>query len=64
MMMPVRTTCAAPVYKSRGISVKGKISCNSPIGAALMGKKAGDIVDVKAPAGAFQIKIESVTTPA
>ena len=43
---------------------EGKISCNSPIGAALMCKKAGDIVDVKAPAGAFQIKIESVTTPA
>ena len=42
---------------------QGKISCNSPIGAALMGKKEGDIVEVKAPAGAFQIKIESVSTP-
>ena len=42
---------------------EGKISCNSPIGSALMGKKAGDIVDVKAPAGSFQLKIENVSTP-
>ena len=26
-------------------------------------RKIGDIVEVKAPAGAFQIKIESVSTP-
>lgn len=43
---------------------EGKISCNSPIGAALMGRKAGDIVEVKAPAGAFSIRIESVISPA
>lgn len=41
----------------------GKISCNSPIGAALMGRKAGETVDVKAPAGTFKIRIESVTAP-
>lgn len=43
---------------------EGKISCNSPIGAALMGRKAGDIVEVKAPAGAFSIRIESIISPA
>lgn len=43
---------------------EGKISCNSPIGAALMGRKAGDIVEVKAPAGTFSIRIESVISPA
>lgn len=39
---------------------EGKISFKSPIGAALMGKKAGDVVDVAAPAGTFQIRIESI----
>lgn len=43
---------------------EGKISCNSPIGAALMGRKAGDIVEVKAPAGAFSIRIENIISPA
>lgn len=42
---------------------KGKLSCNSPIGLALMGKKAGDIVEVDAPAGKFQIRIESILPP-
>ena len=39
----------------------GKLSCNSPIGIALMGRKAGETVDVNAPAGKFQIRIDSVT---
>jgi len=42
---------------------EGKISCNSPIGVALMGKKAGNIVEVKAPAGTFKIRIENVVLP-
>ncbi len=40
---------------------EGKISCKSPIGMALMGKKIGDVVDVNAPSGTFQIRIENVT---
>lgn len=39
----------------------GKISCKSPIGIALMGRKAGDTVDVNAPSGTFRIRIESVS---
>ena len=39
---------------------KGKLSCNSPVAVALMGRKAGEIVDVDAPAGKFQIRIEKV----
>lgn len=39
---------------------EGKISCKSPIGMALMGKKIGDVVDVNAPSGIFQLRIESV----
>ena len=38
----------------------GKISCRSPLGAALMGKKVGEIADVPAPAGTFQIRIENI----
>lgn len=39
---------------------EGKISCKSPIGMALMGKKVGDVVDVNAPSGIFQLRIENV----
>ncbi len=39
----------------------GKISLNSPIGTALMGHCTGDVVEVKAPSGSFQIRIESIT---
>ncbi len=35
----------------------GKLSVNSPIAQALLGKKEGDSVEVKAPAGVIQIKL-------
>ena len=34
-----------------------KISNESPIGVALLGKKAKDVVDVQAPAGVLKFKI-------
>jgi len=37
-----------------------KISAASPVGSALMGKKAGDVVDIKAPAGILQYEILSI----
>ncbi len=37
-----------------------KISHESPLGKALMGKKAGDIVDVEAPAGKIIYKIKTI----
>lgn len=40
---------------------EGKISLKSPIGHALMGHKAGEVVEVKAPASTFKIRIDSVT---
>lgn len=40
---------------------EGKISLKSPIGEALMGRKAGDVVEVNVPAGKLQLRIESVT---
>ena len=39
----------------------GKISLKSPIGAALMGKKVGEIVEVQVPAGTLRLRIESIT---
>jgi transcription elongation factor GreA len=37
--------------------VNGRISNESPIGRALLGKKTGDVVTVQAPAGSLQLKI-------
>jgi len=37
----------------------GMISASSPLGQAVLGKKAGDIVEVIAPAGKYKIKIVS-----
>lgn len=38
-----------------------KISSDSPIGAALLGKKVGQTVSVDAPAGNIKLKIEEIT---
>ena len=40
---------------------EGKMSIKSPIAQALAGKKAGDVVNVKVPAGTLQLRIESIT---
>ena len=38
----------------------GKISLKSPIGAALMGKKAGEIAEVQVPSGTLRLRIENI----
>lgn len=38
-------------------SLQGKISNESPVGHALMGKKVGDVVEVETPAGAITYKV-------
>ena len=38
----------------------GKISIKSPIAQALLGKKAGDVVEVSVPAGVQKLRIESI----
>ena len=35
----------------------GKISFNSPIGSALIGKKRGDLIDVSIPSGVMKLEI-------
>jgi transcription elongation factor GreA len=39
----------------------GKISLKSPIGAALMGRKVGEITEAHVPSGTLRLKIESIT---
>ncbi|MGM0739042.1 MAG: transcription elongation factor GreA [Bacteroidota bacterium] len=39
---------------------KGKISVDSPIGKALMGKEIGDVVKVKVPAGELELEIRNI----
>ncbi|AHF97023.1 transcription elongation factor GreA [Desulfurella acetivorans A63] len=40
---------------------EGKISVNSPIALALLGKEVGDIVTVKVPAGVKNFEIEDIS---
>lgn len=39
----------------------GRISLKSPIGAALMGKKVGEIAEARVPSGILRLRIESIT---
>ena len=40
---------------------QNRLSYESPVGKALLGKKVGDIVDVEAPAGTIQFKILDIS---
>ena len=39
----------------------GKISLKSPIGAALMGRKVGEIAEAQAPSGTLRLRIASIS---
>jgi transcription elongation factor GreA len=39
----------------------GKISVTSPIGKGLLGKKIGEVAEVKVPAGILKFKVENIT---
>lgn len=39
---------------------KGKISIDSPIGKALLGREVGETVEVKVPAGLLQLEIKKI----
>ena len=43
-------------------SLQGKISNESPVGQALMGKKVGDVVDVETPAGNIRYTVLKIGT--
>ena len=40
---------------------QNKISNESPVGAALIGKKKNDVVEVKVPAGTMKYKVLAIT---
>ncbi len=40
--------------------MEGKISNESPVGSALIGKRVGDVVDVNAPRGVIKITLKSI----
>ena len=39
----------------------GKISLKCPIGAALMGKKVGEVAEAQVPSGILRLRIENIT---
>lgn len=45
------------VSKDEADFAAGKISVDSPIGSALLGKEIGDIVDVNVPAGKLKLEV-------
>jgi len=40
---------------------QNRISISSPVGKALLGRKIGDIVNIKVPAGALRYKITGIS---
>ena len=40
---------------------EGKLSVKSPIGQALLGKRVGDTVEVRVPAGLLRLRIDSIS---
>lgn len=49
------------VAESEANLKEGKISVNTPIAQALLGKKVGETVNVKVPSGAFTFEILEIT---
>lgn len=48
------------VFPGDGDVEKGWVSADSPLGLALLGASAGDVVHVDAPAGPWSVTVESV----
>ena len=51
------------VGSSEANPLEGKISNNSPVGSALIGKKLGDVVSVQVPAGVREYKVLDIRIP-
>lgn len=48
------------VNKEEADFKKGKISIDSPIGKALLGKEVGDVITVEVPAGEMKLEIKKI----
>ena len=59
--LKVKSDSGAAEYEIVGMNEadpsNGKISANSPLGEALLGRKKGDTVEFKAPAGLMKFKV-------
>ncbi|MDD5085072.1 MAG: transcription elongation factor GreA [Candidatus Omnitrophica bacterium] len=55
-----RTVSYVLVSKEEADLAKGKISIDSPVGRALLGKKVGEVVAVTLPRGTIQYKITKI----
>lgn len=40
---------------------KGRILVTSPLGQGLLGKKIGEVADIQAPKGTFQLKVKAIS---
>lgn len=49
------------VSESEANLKEGKISVNTPVGKGLMGKKVGDIVEIKVPNGLMSFEIKEIS---
>ncbi len=49
------------VSESEANLKEGKISIKTPIAQALLGKKVGDVVEVKVPAGSIPFEIMNIS---
>jgi transcription elongation factor GreA len=49
------------VSESEANLKQGKIAISTPIGKGLLGKKVGDVVDIKVPNGIMNFEIEDIT---
>ncbi len=54
------TMCYRLVSSVEGHQSDESITDESPMGVALIGHKVGDVVDVSAPSGTFQVKVVSI----
>ena len=48
------------VFPGDGDPARGRISADSPLGAAMLGAQAGESVDVQAPAGSWSVTLVAV----
>jgi len=55
-----RFTSYTLVNKEEADFKAGKISIDSPIGKALLGKEVGDIVEANVPAGKMKLEIKKI----
>jgi transcription elongation factor GreA len=49
------------VGSAEAVPLEGKISVESPVGRALMGRKAGDKVDVETPSGVVKLTVVKIS---